>query len=61
MKDLYSEDYRLLKKDIPYPRAGRINMVKMSILPIATDIFNVNLNKIPVLFFTEPEQILKVA
>ena len=44
VKDLYSENYRTLKKEIkdtnkwkhiPYSRSGRINIIKMSALPKA--------------------------
>ena len=50
VEDLYSEDYRTLKKEIkedtnkqrniPCSRTGRINIIKISILPKATYRFN---------------------
>jgi hypothetical protein len=69
MEDLYSEKYKTVKKEIEgnigKQRISmcvtyRINIVKLAGLLKATSRFSVViLRKIPVLFFTEIEKILK--
>ena len=69
VKDLYSENYTTLKKEIkedtnkwkhvPCSWVGRINIIKMAILPKAIYRFSAISITVPMTYFTDVQQILQ--